>query len=337
MREEFISTYETAFADGLSNDTGTICGTLIDDTKQRQPQPGLRVMLSDHSAQPFYFNRGIVHTGQKHTGYDGRFCFFNVPAGPVGIHVFQGEDAISTVIASSFGASSNFIDISVYDDHPLSLRLGSLPSAQEMSIDSNLAHSLKLVDMVDLVPMGRDELMSYQNAGLVEVVDGMTVLNGRNYALSKAGDFEDALYPMEANGRASLAMLLPRGFINDMAHEARVNSKERAPGQADRRMADNEPINQDPDLGSVFVSHQAFADQPEGAEIFLLDVDGRSVGVGYIYDGLPITKAIFFNVPPGTYTLKVETPDEAWLSSDVVVVYSGITTVVQSGSDYSLK
>jgi hypothetical protein len=45
-----------------------------------------------------------------------------------------------------------------------------------------------------------------------------------------------------------------------------------------------------------------------------------------------VTKAIFFNVPAGTYGLLVETKDGYWLGSDTVIVYNETLSYTRMGS-----
>ena len=92
-------------------------------------------------------------------------------------------------------------------------------------------------------------------------------------------------------------------------------------------------VGHDSTLGAVLAEYSA----PNGASketiaMRLIDQSGADVGDGWYFSDAPLTKAIFFNVPAGTYNLQVQTRDGYWLGSDTVIVYNETTSFVQLGS-----
>jgi hypothetical protein len=171
--------------------------------------------------------------------------------------------------------------------------------------------------MVDLFPIGRGEPMTYTEAGHLEVVDGTTSYLGRSFALVQSGEFENALYELGPDriDRSRVSIMHPRGFLEDMALYAQIS------------------LN--PQLGSVVFEHAAFLNETLGVDVMLTDSFGNEVGDGWYYADVPRTKAIFFNLAPGTYNITVKSKSGEWVANDVVHVFNETITMVNTGSPLS--
>ena len=89
----------------------------------------------------------------------------------------------------------------------------------------------------------------------------------------------------------------------------------------------------DPTLGSVLAEYgvRERGDNPS-ITFRLVDAYGQTVGEPWYYADKPTTRAIFFNVPAGAYSLLVETADGYWLGADTVLVYSETNSYIRIGS-----
>jgi hypothetical protein len=140
-------------------------------------------------------------------------------------------------------------------------------------------------------------------------------MKGRVWTVSSTQDFETVVQPISVRSPASrqVATLVPNGFISDMAVFANTTH--------------------DLSLGSVFVEHGHLTGHgSESVKFRLIDHAGRDVGDGWYFSDNPVTKAVFFNVPPGVYGLIVETADGHWISADTTVVYNESLSIVKTGS-----
>jgi hypothetical protein len=135
----------------------------------------------------------------------------------------------------------------------------------------------------------------------------------RIWAYADAPELEPAIYPISATASKQALPLIPRGFIDDMAFYAQVF--------------------RDQTEGVIIAEYLApkTTKAPESIVLRLVDQYGRDHGTGWYFADAPLTKAIFFNVPPGSYSLIAETKDGYWLGGEVVTVYSETTSFVRLG------
>lgn len=318
LRKEALATYEAAFGSPQTSYHSVVCGVVVDRSDRRQTLAGVQVGLDVPDAVgPLYFDRfGLMARKQNVTGPDGRFCYFNLAPGPAPVQIFQDGALLATAIVGTYPGTTHHVEIAAFEDFQFSTHLGVVPTVSEQfNSDTAQSNSIKLVDMVDLFPIGRGEPMSYIDAGEVEVVDGTNAYMGRSFALVQASEFENAMVSLE-KGQRNLSILYPRGYLEDMAGEANV------------------ALN--PDLGSVIVEHQAYEDMRESVVIEITDHRGDSVGEGWYMPGYPRTKGFFFNLLPGTYNIKVRTQQGDWVANDVVHVYSETLSTINTGSPIRL-
>lgn len=138
---------------------------------------------------------------------------------------------------------------------------------------------------------------------------------GKSYVLAQASEFEPALYRLAADAANTPQVItaLPRGFIEDMSVYAQ--------------------IAHDATMGAVVVEHGQMAGQGQDPiTMRLIDDRGFVVGDLWIYSDAPVSRAVIFNVPPGQYSLIVETNNKYWLASETVTVFSETTSLVQTGA-----
>ncbi|MCX6106584.1 MAG: hypothetical protein NTY08_12210 [Proteobacteria bacterium] len=311
--------------DGLSGIAGTVqqaglgsyCGSVSEKASGRNhaPASGVEVRLDMPAEGPFYFNQyGFLDRAMASTGPDGRFCYFNTTPGPAGLSLYRGDVALMTQPVALFAGTHVEDELTLGNVRTLSVQLTSMATAQEqLSNDPSAAQAYKHVDMVDIIPFGTDTPMMQVGPGQVATQDPVPLTHGRQRVYARAAEFEPVVYTYNADDVQKVVPLIPRGFIEDMSIYAQVGH--------------------DSTLGAVLAEYSA----PKGASketiaMRLIDQSGADVGDGWYFSDAPLTKAIFFNVPAGTYSLQVQTRDGYWLGSDTVIVYNETTSFVQLGS-----
>jgi hypothetical protein len=166
--------------------------------------------------------------------------------------------------------------------------------------------------MVDLIPLGTDTPMEQVGPGLIQTSEPITPSAGRVRTLVQAAEFEPTLYQYKNSSGVSFTPLIPRGFVEDLALYAQVSH--------------------DSSLGSVLVEFGHPKGLDTSVNMRLLDQYGRDVGDGWYFSDAPLTKAMFFNVPPGIYSVLVETKDRYWVAADSIYAYSETVSYVNLGA-----
>ena len=295
---------------------GSYCGIVVDATAEDAPVPGVRIALDVPHEGPFYFNRyGFPDRSQAATGADGRFCYVNVLSGPAALtltEVSSGAE-LATVTVPIHSGRHVEDEITIGNDRTLQTRLFTMASASEqLSGDQPGTGRFTPVDMVDLIPLGTDTPMEQVASGVVKTGEPLAGSSGRVRALVRAAEFESGLYQYSQASETFLTPLIPRGFVEDLALYAQVTH--------------------DSEQGAVLVAFGHPKDVESAVNLRLLDQYGRDVGDGWYFSDAPLTKAMFFNVPPGIYTVLVETKDRYWLAADSVYVYNETVSYMNLGS-----
>jgi hypothetical protein len=281
-------------------------------------QSDVSVALDVYANGPYYFNNlGLVDLRRSGTGSNGLFCFFNVEPGPVTVSLRHGNDKhqLATLIGLIAGRhSEEAIDLS--EAKHLTTTITAIPSANEqLGSDVLRANARDIIEQADLFAVGSGQLMVSVDQGLFSTPTRVLPMKGRVWTVSSTQDFETAVQPLAARSPAArqVSTMIPNGFISDMAVFANTTH--------------------DLSLGSVLVEHGHLSGHGnESVKFRLVDHSGRDVGDGWYFSDNPVTKALFFNVPPGVYGLIVETADGHWISADTTVVYSESVSFVKTGS-----
>ena len=276
---------------------------------------GVAVSVDATAEGPFYFNQfGFLDRSLSSTGMNGRFCFFNVAPGPMALSLFRGEAWVATLPVSVFANRHVEDDINLSAEASFSTQFASMATAQEqLSNDGSSTSRYQQVDMIDLLPLGADTPLPQVAPGRVAGTEPLISHQGRVRTFARAAEFEPTVYTYQASDAGTVTPLIPRGFIEDMSLYAQVV--------------------RDPGLGTVLAEYAA----PDGAthetiSMRLVDQEGHDVGDGWYFSDAPTTKALFFNVPAGAYSIQVQTKDGYWLSSDTVIVYSETMSYMRLGN-----
>lgn len=292
------------------------CATVVDAESEYAPLENVAVGIDAAGEGPFYFNRyGFLDRALRVTGPDGRFCFYNVAPGPMALSLFEGGAYVATFPTATFPGRHIDEELVVGSARTLNLRLATMGTAHEqLGSDVRVANSYKTIDMIDMIPLGTETPMMQLAPGRVQTPDPLLPHNGRVYAFAQAAEFEPTIYGFGLGSgavREGVAPLIPRGFVEDMAVYAQVAYN--------------------PELGVVMTEYGHPGDV-ETVTLRLIDEDGRDVGDGWYFSDRPLTKAIFFNVPAGTYALLAETADGFWLGAETVIVYNETVSYARLGA-----
>lgn len=297
---------------------GSLCMTVLDHHNgNTKPVAGIAVGLDVAAEGPFYFNDyGFLDRSQHATGNDGRVCFFNALPGPAAASLFSGQDHMATLPVAISENRHLEQELDLADERQLQVRLAAMASAHvQLSRDERAANTFHTVDMIDLIPLGTDDPMEQLAPGHISSsYPLLPASDGRLRAFAQAAEFEPAIYTFASDERDQVVPLLPRGFIEDMSLYAQVAH--------------------DPALGSVVVEygHVTGLEPGDAISMRLIDSEGRDAGTGWYFSDAPVTKAIFFNVPAGVYTLIVETRDGYWLTADTLFVYNETVSYQRLGN-----
>lgn len=316
LRQLPFETYENVAGVVSMANTASFCATARNNYADPEALAGIEVGLDIAADGPYYFNRfGFLDPQRRSTSENGRFCFFNVSPGPIAVSFFRESQHLETNVIGMFSGRHLEDDFYLNEISTLHAHLGTTRTLYEVLSDSTLANQIDLVDMVDVIPLGYGESMSYLDEGLVGIIDGGYAHNERKLVLTQVAEFESVIYQLSASKdqRGNVTPLFPRGFVEDLALNAQ--------------------LSYDPSLGVVLVDHARLIGEDRGQHrIRLLDQYNRDVGEGWYYGSEPVTKAAFFNLEPGTYAVIVETEDGYWLQASTVEVFHETTSYVRSGS-----
>lgn len=297
---------------------GSICSVVVDASRSMAPVSAVEVVLDVSAAGPYYFNRyGYLDLSMRTTGEDGKFCFFNVPVGPVAVRYFyENKQFAMTPIAITSG---NHLEqkLAVGQSNEFFTRLVATPTAHEqLGSNIKLANEIRDVDFVELVSFGSTDALQIFEEGVVYSLSAVGLNQNRRFLFSVAPEFEPVVYSFSTEAKKTVTQLFPRGYLEDMSLYAQV------------------VLNQG--MGTVMVEHADLSGQGKGeTQLLLYDQFNNQIDSGWVYQDTPTTKAIYFNLPVGVYQLVAKTSDGYWINADTVYVYSDTMSYIRSGSPLS--
>lgn len=291
---------------------------------------GIQVALNGEADGPFYFNQFGPDPLGVETDQSGRFCLFNVDPGLTEISFYQDNKYLSSVAVPLLEGSHLDDEVFLWNGSALELRLAAMPTAlEQLYSDFDRYMTFHKVDFVSMMTIGNNDELSSKESGVIEGQAGYSWYRGKIYLLAQAPEFESALFgvndqALQATSGRVMAPLLPRGFVEDMFQELYL---------AESTMVEAF----DSALGSVLAlygqSEEEQKQQPGPVKIRLINQFGVEAKEGWYFgsgaDGL--SKAIFFNLEPGIYSVIVESQDGVWLDFETVAVDFWTTSLVQTG------
>lgn len=307
---------------------GSICAKALDSTGARGLE-NLAVQINDENADgPYYISEHGPQPGQKETSANGRFCFFNVKPGLAEISFFMNNQFQTAVTLPIFPGAHSEEDLPLSTGRSSNVYLASMPNAMDQLIgEDNTANTLESVVTANVISVGENETMPATADSVLSQIAERSEFKGRTYTLVQTAEFENTLQAEDVADRSSKLMpvlpLLPRGFVEDVFNELNQSS-------------DHASIAFDPAMGQLVVMHKL--DKTEDAsklQVTVVDASGRQVDQGWYFGSTSqgLLKAVFFNMQPGMYTVKVQSQDGSLSAVDTVAVDYWTTALVQTGAN----
>lgn len=321
MQETTFAAYSQIASSQYNENLSSICASA--QSLDGKPLEGVSVSLHNWAkSRPYYFNRyGYLDPQADRTGESGRFCIFDMEAGPFAFY-FHMEN----------GKTEGPVPLSVYAGMHLEHRFeigdkievtavpAAAPTAFEMWYGGRvLEKEYRAIDYVNYVSLGSKENWIYDPSSS-KLTTQHNVNDGQSYFLNETEEFEPTLYRVNARSEDGIeeivTPLFPNGFVDDIGYYSEL---QRAPY-----------------TGELIVDHGLLKDQMDldtgPVEISLLDHNSKSVGERITLDSNGASSSIFFNVPPGTYTIVVKSAEGITLSYDTALVYEDTLSYVRTGS-----
>jgi hypothetical protein len=312
----FASLDLTARGVGVVQDMrkSSLCGVVH---HQGSTRANVRVSIDAHAVGPVYMNNlGFPDTRLGATAAGGKFCFFNVESGPVTIGFSSGEnkEQLAGVIGLVPGRHAEEA-FNLGEARHVSTTLTAIASANEQ-LGSDEVRSARhdLVEQTDIYAVGSGQLMVPVDEGIMTTPTPVLPVKGRIWTVSASSDFETSIQAVSVKAPLAkqISTLIPNGFMEDMSVFAQTHFNR--------------------DQGGVVIEHGNLTDvSADGTKMRLVDAFGRDVGDGWYFADKPVSKAVFFNVPPGVYALVIETSSGHWIAADTVMVYSEAVSFAKTG------
>ncbi len=318
MRRRLLETYAQIVGSAITENSASICITAFDGSSSK-PISGARVSLDVGGEGPYYFNQfGLIDRSRQSTGANGRACFFGVEPGAVSLSLFDGQELLGSAVVAALPGfhSEDEVDLEVGQRIAVSLVAGA--TAYEELSDDTLPRLRNgtVIEHADVFLFGHESAMEFdERFGSASKQDGVLFHQNRAHGVAINGDFETSLLSFEQgmSQDQSIAFMLPRGFLEDMAVYANADF--------------------DPGLGSVLVLHD-FHQKHQSAQLeaVLIPLHGGESISGWVYNEQDAFKAVFFNLSPGLYQLLIKTRDGYWVAADTTPVYNETVSILKTGS-----
>ena len=300
---------------GLVQDPGL--GSLCLDFSGKSVS-GIRAQIDVKAQGPFHFNAdGVLDHSAAATVNGGRVCWFNIDAGPVNISAWQTERQVMAAEFPVLAGRHTHERVSILGDvQGVHVQFARESSAHEQLSGEALAQRYMLESEQEAVLVATTQKF-FETAPNIQGVGSQIFSPGSSTVVYlDSQDFEPAIYRLRgAPSSREVAVLpaIPRGFVQDMSVYAQQS--------------------QDFTDGSVLVEFSAVQGQGSGKlDIRLVNEYGQNVIEPWVFSDAPMSKALFFNVPPGIYSAIIESQSGGWLAAETVSVYGESLSVVQLGS-----
>lgn len=320
--------YLNVFGTNQDWSKGSICARALDPDGKKTLE-GLSVQINDDRADgPYYFSSYGPQPGGDSTDGSGRFCFFNVRPGLAEISFFRGVQFETALTLPIFPGAHSEEDLPLGTGRGREVFLASMANAMDQLYGEDEAAQYKEgVDAANVIAIGENDNLRQVSDKVLGLEAGYSEFKGRQYTLVQTAEFENTLLARDQRkvsaGRLPVLPLFQRGFVEDLFNE--LNQQDNAPS-----------IAFDPGMGQLLVYHRLDADKD--VQITISDAYGRAMEQGWYFGSQSqgVTKAAFFNLQPGMYTVKVQRADGALIAIDTVAVDFWTTGLVQTGGDLQL-
>lgn len=279
---------------------------------------GVRSQIDVKGSGPFHFNGdGIIDHALGMTSTAGRVCWFNVHPGPVNVSSWQRDHQVMALEFPVLAGRHTHERVSILDEVAgIHVQFARESSAHEQLGGKDALDRYVREDNQDAVLVTTVQQLTSSGHGTQGVGMFARSNGGSAVVYLDAPDFEPSIHRVRTRpdrGQVNVLPAQPRGFVQDMAVYAQRT--------------------QDFSEGSVLVEFGEMQGQGSGKiSMRLVNEYGQDVGDAWVFSDLPVTKAMFFNVAAGMYSVIVESESAGWLAAEAVSVYGETISVVQAGS-----
>lgn len=329
MREEIFNVLTFQSRTAQDQALASFCGRLLDDGKPRSGvsvRIGNRFEADDKALEPLYFAQGIPDREMAATGDDGRFCFFNIEPGLAEVDFYEGDLYSQSMAIPLIGGSHLDQDLAYDSSHAVKVAINLGPTAGEELELSDLSASYRRLDYANLIAVGENEPFIFKRDGLLEAPEASMPYNGRLYAIASKEEFEPILYSLNAlqnNGSSAQVVrsLLPKGYLDDLYYQlVQENGYDAQPYESDK--------------GSLLIDFghpEGFEEEPVHFKV--MDLGGNEMKNAWYYGNQEaVTKAVYFNLEPGIYTVLVLSDQGQWIDVETTAVEYDTVSLIQRGS-----
>lgn len=325
VRERMVSSLATLLGTAVDSRRSTLCGQVT--REDGSGWPGLEVRINTEADGIVYFGDFGPDLQRGETSASGRFCLLNLAPQLVDLDFYAQDSFVGSFAVPVVGGSHMDELFALNAGAAQETHLAVVPTAHEAIYgEPGQSSRLREVDYADLITLGDVQSMEYRAEGVLTIPEAANYYRSRIFAVANAAEFEPVLYSYNAGAEGSVTSLIPRGFIEDL-YTSLVETQ------------GNTPIAYDPALGALLVDyghHDGYAS--DNVEIKVMDSFGRDITSGWYYsDSSDVSKAVYFNLESGLYTVMVQGPDERWLAVDTVVVDRETVSLAQLGSQPKLR
>jgi hypothetical protein len=315
----------TVFDQTQRSDSGSICGRLVPDKDTRLPVEGLQISLNAESSGAFYFNEFTPSGSLAETDRFGKFCIFNVKPGLVDLAIKRANQVLATT--SLYVLPGHHIEKDININVIGDFKIETMGIAYDIESSSS---RVSRIDYAGLELVGfNGEKLDLESHGVLRVDEEKLSIDDRVLVLNNSPEFESALFSYELDRTGvHVAPLLQRGFVEDMVRELEEGD------------APNSQVYDD-SLGSliVFMPSARSSEVTGTAEhnLKLISASGELVEGGWFFGANEngFSKALFYNLTPGVYTLISEDATGAWNSVQTVIIDFWTTSVAMVDGNFT--
>lgn len=317
--------YSRAFQVTQNAGFASMCGRLVAPNGQARDFSGLRILLSNEAEGGFYFNQYGPNPYGREMDASGQFCFFNAKPGITEVRIFEGNEMLAAFPVTLIAGTHLQDDFEVQNTPVLRTHLTVTASGLDQVFqDGERASRLSAVDDAEILLVGENERMRNIGRTILEVSPGKTAYKDRLYGLVQGAEFEPALfsYQMDDASQLSITSLVPRGFVQDVFNEL-------------YQQDNSTSFAFDPSLGAMLVQFgHPFDLSSRDVTIRVLSSSGQELQSGWYFgaESGSQTRALYFNLDPGIYTIVVEDKNGQWLDVSTMPVDFWTLSVARLGA-----
>ncbi len=317
LKQETFVAYTRITTDETREDRASLCASV--NGKDGKPLSGAVVSLDWGKSRPYYFNHyGYLDPSADRTSDEGRFCIFDLEPGPFAFYFSKADGTHEGPVPLNLFAGAHLEHrFDLENEILVNTALAAAPTAFELWHGGRITEKeFRPIDYASLSPLGTNKDLDYDNDSMT-LTGKQSVYRGRAYTLSRSSEFEEALYRIDSEnaGEELVTPLFPNGFLDEVSAYSN--------------------IIRDFNRGTVLLDHGSLEGEGElgqTVEVTMLDQNEKAVGERISLNTTHSSAAVFFNVPPGVYTIVVKAADGTGIWHDTVLVYSNTLSYVRTGS-----